>query len=103
MTEHNEDEKPREPDSMTSHRPHPYAVRVRVTESEDTVPRVHEYRGIAYSVFEAVMQATFEAGAKEIDGVKCKVEAVGPDLEAYVRMFGVRILAGFGVTCRRIG
>lgn len=51
---------------MLTHLPLPYVVRIRLVSSEDTVPDVRELHVVAYSVFEAMLQGLFEAGATGI-------------------------------------
>jgi len=61
------------------HSPLPYVVRLRVAMDEDSVPEVSEFHVTAYSIFEAMMQATLQAGGQVLDGTKIRVEDVRPD------------------------
>ena len=73
-----------------AHQPLPYVVKVRVTSSEDSAPQVREFRMFAYSAYEALLQAMFEAGGQSIDDVKVKLEEIRPDLPAYLEMLLLR-------------
>lgn len=78
-------------DRIWVHDPLPYIVRLRETLNEDSVPTVNEYRVVAYSIFEAMVQATTRAGGRGIDDIRYKIEDIYPDLEEYFRMITDRI------------
>lgn len=84
---------PTEPGGMFTHMPLPYIVRVRIVSDDDAAPTVREVRTTAYSVFEALMQVTFEAGGSEFNDAKVKVEEVKPDVAAYRTLFMGEIAA----------
>lgn len=72
---------------MMEHRPLPYYVRLRLAKSEDETPTLHEWRGTAYSLFEAMLQAMMVAtGKTDPEQQSLKVEAIEPDVAAYLRM-----------------
>jgi hypothetical protein len=64
-----------------THQPLPYRVRMRVTAGDDATPTVVEHRCLAYSVLEAVIQASMSAtGAATIDNQKVTLERIEPDV-----------------------
>ena len=87
-----EEQRP-QPGEGTTHPPLPYLVRLRLTMTDDSRPEIVEYRVVAYSLREATMQACFQAGAVAFEGQNVTVEFVGPDLDAYARVFGVPAVA----------
>ena len=67
------------------HSPMPYVVKLRVALSDDAAPEVVEWRGYAYSVIEAVMQAMLEHGGKTGgNDERMKVESIMPDIPEYL-------------------
>jgi len=83
------DEKPDKPNSMLTHQPLPYLVRLReaIGGNDDLAPTIREERVVAYSLMEALLQATFQAGGTGVDDSRYRVEFIGPDLEAYGVLF----------------
>lgn len=75
----------RRPD--TAHIPLPYVVQLRGQLDDDSPPFTRVYRGQAYSLFEAVLQAIFEAGGAGLEDIRFNVESVGPDMNEYMRIF----------------
>lgn len=66
------------------HDPLPYKVQLRMTLGEDSVPQMHEWRGTAYSLSEAMFQAFMEtSGTALTDGTKIVIESIGPDEPEY--------------------
>lgn len=78
---------------MMTHAPLPYVVRVRLVRDDDAAPEVREIRLTAYSVLEAMLQATIEAGGSTFDDSKVKVEHITPDVPAFVAAAVRRALA----------
>lgn len=68
------------------HTPLPYVVRLRISESDDTEPRIVEVRQPAYSAMEACMQACLQASGTAALGEasNVKIESVQPDEKAYL-------------------
>lgn len=69
--------------------PLPYIVKLRSVASDDAAPVLTEVRCLAYSPLDAVTQALIQTygttgGGADFD--KCKVETVGPDLEAWLKL-----------------
>lgn len=85
------DEKARE--SMFTHEPLPYVVRLRETMGDDTMPVSHEERLVAYSVYEAMMQAIFQAGGHAPSETRFTIESIEPDVPAYYAMLAARVVA----------
>ncbi len=79
-------------DSIFIHEPLPYVVRVRSVLSEDEPPEVRTFRMFAYSVLEAVIQATFMAGGNGLEDARHRIEAIEPDLAEYIRFVTARAL-----------
>ena len=72
-------------ESMWAHEPLPYVVRLRVTASDDAVPMVVEHRCVAYSTFEAVMQALMvTSGRPSAEESNIRVESVAPDVARWL-------------------
>ena len=92
MSDDKDDRGKKEPSAM-EHMPLPYYVQLRIIDGEDQIPRVHDYHGWAYSVFEALIQACSEAGGKEVDGGKIRCETIAPDLAVYAEVFQSQMLA----------
>ena len=70
-----------------AHRPLPYVVRLRISADDDKPSVQFECRGVAYSLMEAMVQATVAAtGQAAIDNQKIAVEQLEPDLDAYLVM-----------------
>lgn len=72
------------PNDVFIHRPLPYIVVLRGAVSDDHPPSRIERRVVAYSVFEAMMQALLEAAGVAPDSTKWQVDSIGPDLPAYL-------------------
>lgn len=68
------------------HYPLPYLVRVRIVTDEDRPPEQRTIAVLAYSVFEAMMQANLEAGGSGENNERVQVEHLAPDLLEYQRM-----------------
>lgn len=85
--------KPSEPSDMFTHMPLPYIVRLRQTSDDDAAPIRCELKLNAYSVMEAVVQATLQVGGTGVNEGKVQVEEVMPDTEAYAEVFGRLLLA----------
>lgn len=67
--------------------PLPYVVKLRTIVSDDAPPVVSEVRCLAYGPMDAVLQSIVQTlGMSGADSDKCKVESVGPDLEAWRKM-----------------
>jgi len=66
--------------------PLPYVVKLRTVTNEDAPPVVSEVRCLAYGPMEACMQAMMQTIGNTGDNDKCRVETVGPDMEAWRRM-----------------
>lgn len=67
--------------------PLPYVVKLRTVASDDAPPIVSEVKCLAYSPLDAITQAIVQTlGMSGTDSDKCKVETVGPDLEAWRKM-----------------
>lgn len=81
-----DDYKPAAPSNMFVHEPLPYTVRLREMLSEDSIPSTREFNIVAYSVFEAWIQAVAEAGGTGIEDAKYKLEHIGPNVPHYVAM-----------------
>ena len=75
---------------MMTHEPLPYLVRVRQVTDEDSPPVVSEHTITAYSLLEAMLQATINAGGSGLDDSKIKVESVEPDLAAWAKLAAER-------------
>ena len=58
---------------------------------DDDIPQRVERTVVAYSMFEAMMQAIMEASGKSPDDVHYKVKHVGPDIAAYVKLLADEI------------
>lgn len=70
---------------MTNHEPLPYVVTLRVMLHDDGPAQRVEWRGYAYSVTEAMLQAMFEhVGLVGANDEHIKVERITPDLTEYV-------------------
>ena len=70
-----------------AHRPLPYVVRLRVSTDDDKPSVRYEHRCLAYSLLEALIQASVAAtGQATIDNQKVAVERLEPDWEAYLTM-----------------
>lgn len=72
-------------DSFT-HAPLPYIVRVRISADDDSVSQAREFRLVAYSAYEAILQALFAAGSTSLADAKVKVEEIGPDVAGYLKL-----------------
>lgn len=84
----NDEKRPSEPGTMFTHLPLPYVVHVRVMMSEDAFPETHIVRLMAYSIFEAMCQASQQLGGGTIlDDAKVKIERIEPDVPEYQRIF----------------
>jgi hypothetical protein len=70
-------------DDSFTHEPLPYVITLRSTLDDDAPPTVREFKVTAYSLFEAVIQATVEAGGSGLADEKHKAERIAPDLDAY--------------------
>lgn len=92
-----DDKRPSEPGGMVTHLPLPYMVRARVVADDDAPPQVREFRVVAYSVFEAMMQVCVEAGSVSLDDAKVKIEEIKPDEQAYRTMFYGEIQAAMNM------
>ena len=79
--------KPTEPGGLLTHMPLPYAVRVRTVVTEDSTPVITERTVMAYSVMEAAMQLSLEAGASGVNDAKSSIESIQPDVAAYSAIF----------------
>lgn len=67
-----------------SHQPLPYVVTARVVVSDDLPPEQHEIRLWAYSIFEAMLQASIQLGGRAgLEDGKVKVERIAPDVDAF--------------------
>jgi hypothetical protein len=73
-------------DGMYTHHPLPYAVTVRSTVDEDSAPTVRTFTVTAYSLMEALIQASFEAGGTGLEDQKHHIERVEPDLPAFLSL-----------------
>lgn len=78
---------------ILTHAPLPYIVKARVVVSEDAPAESREVRLFAYSVLEAMMQASQELGGG-FDDARVKVERIEPDVEGYLQMVGKLHAAG---------
>ena len=84
-----EQDSQRAPEYGMTHPPLPYLVTIRSVTDDDSAPRVMTYKVVAYSILEAIIAATVEAGGSGIvDKDKHQVLYVHPDLETYGKMFG---------------
>lgn len=68
------------------HSPLPYLVTVKSTVDDDSVPSVQVVSVTAYCLFEAMFQAITQVGGKGFDDERHRVEAIGPDVAAFVAM-----------------
>lgn len=66
--------------------PLPYVVKLRAVASDDAAPVVTEVRCLAYSPLDACTQAMVQTLGVSGDSDKCKVETVGPDYDAWLKM-----------------
>lgn len=67
--------------------PLPYVVKLRTVASDDAQPVVSEVRCLAYSPVDACVQAIVQTlGMSGTDSDRCKVETVGPDMEAWRKL-----------------
>ena len=80
------DPKHKPDDSIFIHAPLPYIVTARVIVSEDLPPERHEVRLVAYSILEAIMQASIQLGGDGLEDSHVKVELIAPDLDRYMAM-----------------
>jgi hypothetical protein len=69
---------------MFCHGPMPYVVEMRLTLTDDEAPRSETWRGYAYSLLEAMLQASMAVGGKGVSDERVKVIFIGPDLVTYV-------------------
>lgn len=83
--------KPSASANMWVHEPLPYTVRLREMLTEDSAPAVKEYKVIAYSVFEAGVQAIMQAGGVGIDDMKFKLEHITPDVPHYTALLAAQL------------
>ena len=80
--------KPNEPGTMFTHLPLPYVVTARVIVSDDAPPAEHVIHLTAYSMFEAMFQASISLGGTGgLEDAKVKVEKIEPDVPEYQRVF----------------
>lgn len=77
---------PKPSNDLIIHTPLPYVVTARVVVHEDLPPERHELHVTAYSIFEALLQASIQLGGTGIEDARVKVERIEPDMEAYVAM-----------------
>lgn len=78
------------------HAPLPYLVTARVVLSDDAPPETRTISVIAYSLMEAMLQATQQLGTG-FDDARVKVERIEPDIAAYSIMAG-KIRAALAAT-----
>lgn len=81
------DEKKKQSD-VINHAPMPYVVRLRVSAGEDAdaPSQLVEVRTVAYSCYEAAMQAFLQAsGISGLEAPGVKIESIDADWEAYVK------------------
>jgi hypothetical protein len=76
-----------------AHAPLPYVVVLRVAATEDEEPVTSTHRLRAYSVIEALLQASMQATGHYAEG-KVTVESIAPDVEAYWRDVAVSRVTG---------
>lgn len=69
---------------MFVHAPLPYIVTVKSTMDDDAVPSIQTVNVVAYSILEAMLQATTQVGGKGFDDEKHRVERIEPDVPAFV-------------------
>jgi hypothetical protein len=85
MSEDNEKMKPSHPGDMT-HAPLPYVVKISSIISEDSPPVITEHHVTAYSLVEALISASVEAGGGMIlDDTKYRAVSATPDVPEYLR------------------
>ena len=75
------------------HAPLPYLVRVRVVVDDDRPPEMRTIALTAYSMLEAMLQASLEAGGSGANDPRVTVEQIMPDLVAYQRLIEARLKA----------
>lgn len=73
-------------DTLFVHEPLPYVATVKIVSDEDAPPETREIKTTAYSIFEAMIQASMECGSSGLEDQKIKVTAIAPDLAAYAEM-----------------
>lgn len=72
-----------------SHEPLPYVVTVRVALDDDHAPELRQIKLVAYSVIEAMVQASIIAGGSiGHEDARVKVERIDADVEAYHAQIG---------------
>lgn len=80
----------------THHAPLPYTVVLRGAISQDDMPQRWEKQVVAYSAYEAILQAMFEIGGTmhldEAVRAKFTVESITPDVAEYWRMTTLQLL-----------
>ena len=85
MSDDDELKRPTNQGDMFVHHPLPYIVKLHVSLGDDTVPHERTWEGYAYSILEAVFQATTSVGGSGFGDERIKVVDMAPDLLAYVR------------------
>ncbi len=73
-------------DSFTHHAPMPYTVVLRGTLGDDLPPTESVHKLVAYSVYEALLQAMMEASGSSPESCTYKVVSIGPDIGGYVKL-----------------
>lgn len=75
------------PDDLMVHMPLPYVVRLRVAHSDDAKPETVTERVVAYSILDAMMQASLRVrGMSGLAEGQAVVEDITPDTEAWLAM-----------------
>lgn len=92
------DEKPPEKSAadMWTHAPLPYVARIRVSRGDDEAPLLDEVRFDAYSIFEAMVQASMAGGGAYsptgLGDSKVTIEHLAPDVPEYLRRLAIAVL-----------
>jgi hypothetical protein len=81
--------------ALLTHIPLPYVVRVRVAVDDDAPPECREYRVVAYSVVEAMIQVSLQlTSAMDLSAsMQIRVEHIAPDTGAYAALYGDALVA----------
>lgn len=79
-------------ESVFVHEPLPYVVRLRSTLTDDAIPEERDFHVVAYGIFEALLQATFEAGGTGIEDARHRAVSISADVPAYLRLVAARVL-----------
>lgn len=76
-------EEPKKKADIYQHDPLPYVVALRIGLDEDAPTSDYEWRGYAYSIFEAMMQATIGATGDANGSVR--IVSILPDIAEFYR------------------